>query len=167
MKLSDGLFLDVCRGVAAEYPQIEFEDKIVDALCMQLVQHPETFDVLVLPNLYGDIVSDLCAGLVGGLGMAPGSNIGADCAIFEATHGSAPDIAGQDIANPAAEILSAAMMLDHLGENDAANRIRAAVSATLDEGKQVTGDVRRAQTGSVEGAVGTQAFADAVIEHLA
>ena len=131
------------------------------------VQNPNDFDVLVLPNLYGDIVSDLCAGLVGGLGMAPGSNIGADCAIFEATHGSAPDIAGQDIANPTAEILSAAMMLDHLGENDAANRIRAAVSATLDEGEQVTGDVRRAQTGSVEGAVGTQAFADAVIAHLA
>ena len=109
----------------------------------------------------------ILAALVGGLGMAPGSNIGADCAIFEATHGSAPDIAGQDIANPTAEILSAAMMLDHLGENDAANRIRAAVSATLDEGEQVTGDVRRAQTGSVEGAVGTQAFADAVIAHLA
>ena len=167
MKATDGLFLRVAREVAANYPDIEFNDKIVDATCMGLVQNPDDFDVLVLPNLYGDIVSDLCAGLVGGLGMAPGSNIGADCAIFEATHGSAPDIAGQDIANPTAEILSAAMMLDHLGENDAANRIRAAVSATLDEGKQVTGDVRRAQTGSVEGAVGTQAFTDAVIEHLA
>lgn len=167
MKATDGLFLRVAREVAANYPDIEFNDKIVDATCMGLVQNPDDFDVLVLPNLYGDIVSDLCAGLVGGLGMAPGSNIGADCAIFEATHGSAPDIAGQDIANPTAEILSAAMMLDHLGENDAANRIRAAVSATLDEGKQVTGDVRRAQTGSVEGAVGTQGFADAVIEHLA
>lgn len=167
MKATDGLFLRVAREVAANYPDIEFNDKIVDATCMGLVQNPDDFDVLVLPNLYGDIVSDLCAGLVGGLGMAPGSNIGADCAIFEATHGSAPDIAGQDIANPTAEILSAAMMLDHLGENDAANRIRAAVSATLDEGKQVTGDVRRAQTGFVEGAVGTQAFADAVIEHLA
>ena len=167
MKATDGLFLRVAREVAANYPDIEFNDKIVDATCMGLVQNPDDFDVLVLPNLYGDIVSDLCAGLVGGLGMAPGSNIGADCAIFEATHGSAPDIAGQDIANPTAEILSAAMMLDHLGENDAANRIRAAVSATLDEGKQVTGDVRRAQTGSVEGSVGTQAFADAVIEHLA
>ena len=166
MKATDGLFLRVAREVAANYPDIEFNDKIVDATCMGLVQNPNDFDVLVLPNLYGDIVSDLCAGLVGGLGMAPGSNIGADCAIFEATHGSAPDIAGQDIANPTAEILSAAMMLDHLGENDAANRIRAAVSATLDEGKQVTGDVRRAQTGSVEGAVGTQAFADAVIAHL-
>ena len=167
MKATDGLFLRVARKVAASYPDIEFNDKIVDATCMGLVQNPNDFDVLVLPNLYGDIVSDLCAGLVGGLGMAPGSNIGADCAIFEATHGSAPDIAGQDIANPTAEILSAAMMLDHLGENDAANRIRAAVSATLDEGEQVTGDVRRAQTGSVEGAVGTQAFADAVIAHLA
>lgn len=167
MKATDGLFLRVAREVAANYPDIEFNDKIVDATCMGLVQNPDDFDVLVLPNLYGDIVSDLCAGLVGGLGMAPGANIGADCAIFEATHGSAPDIAGQDIANPTAEILSAAMMLDHLGENDAANRIRAAVSATLDEGKQVTGDVRRAQTGSVEGAVGTQAFGDAVIEHLA
>ena len=148
MKATDGLFLRVAREVAANYPDIEFNDKIVDATCMGLVQNPNDFDVLVLPNLYGDIVSDLCAGLVGGLGMAPGSNIGADCAIFEATHGSAPDIAGKDIANPTAEILSAAMMLDHLGENDAANRIRAAVSATLDEGKQVTGDVRRAQTGS-------------------
>ena len=167
MKATDGLFLRVAREVAANYPDIEFNDKIVDATCMGLVQNPNDFDVLVLPNLYGDIVSDLCAGLVGGLGMAPGSNIGADCAIFEATHGSAPDIAGQDIANPTAEILSAAMMLDHLGENDAANRIRAAVSATLDEGEQVTGDVRRAQTGSVVGAVGTQAFADAVIAHLA
>ena len=167
MKATDGLFLRVAREVAANYPDIEFNDKIVDATCMGLVQNPNDFDVLVLPNLYGDIVSDLCAGLVGGLGMAPGSNIGADCAIFEATHGSAPDIAGQDIANPTAEILSAAMMLDHLGENDAANRIRAAVSATLDEGEQVTGDVRRAQTGSVGGAVGTQAFADAVIAHLA
>lgn len=167
MKATDGLFLRVAREVAANYPDIEFNDKIVDATCMGLVQNPNDFDVLVLPNLYGDIVSDLCAGLVGGLGMAPGSNIGADCAIFEATHGSAPDIAGQDIANPTAEILSAAMMLDHLGENDAANRIRAAVSATLDEGEQVTGDVRRAQTGSVEGAVGTQAFGDAVIAHLA
>ncbi len=166
MKSTDGLFLRIAREVAANYPDIEFNDKIVDATCMGLVQNPDDFDVLVLPNLYGDIVSDLCAGLVGGLGMAPGSNIGADVAIFEATHGSAPDIAGQDIANPTAEILSAAMMLDHLGETEAATRIRAAVSATLEEGKSVTGDVRRAQTGSVEGAVGTQAFADAVIEHL-
>lgn len=166
MKETDGLYLRVAREVAANYPEIEFNDKIVDATCMGLVQNPNDFDVLVLPNLYGDIVSDLCAGLVGGLGMAPGSNIGADCAIFEATHGSAPDIAGQDIANPTAEILSAAMMLDHLGEIEAAARIRSAVSITLEEGTQVTGDVRRAQTGSTEGAVGTQAFADAVIAHL-
>lgn len=167
MKATDGLFLRVAREVAEGYPDIAFEDKIVDACCMGLVQDPSQFDVLVLPNLYGDIVSDLCAGLVGGLGMAPGANIGADCAVFEATHGSAPDIAGKDIANPTAEILSAAMMLDHLGETDAAERVRAAVTATLAEGEQVTADVRRALTGSAEGAVGTQAFADAVIAHMA
>ena len=166
MKATDGLFLRVAREVAERYPDIEFNDKIVDATCMGLVQDPHDFDVLVLPNLYGDIVSDLCAGLVGGLGMAPGSNIGSDIAVFEATHGSAPDIAGKDIANPTAEILSAAMMLDHLGEHDAAERIRAAVRVTLAEGETVTGDVRRALTGSTEGAVGTQAYADAVIAHL-
>ena len=166
MKATDGLFLRVAREVAAGYPDIAFEDKIVDATCMGLVTHPEDFDVLVLPNLYGDIVSDLAAGLVGGLGMAPGANIGSGCAVFEPTHGSAPDIAGRDIANPTAEILSAAMMLDHLGEMDAAARVRAAVSATLAEGVAVTADVRRAQTGSVAGAVGTRAYADAVIAHL-
>ena len=166
MKATDGLFLRVAREVAERYPDIEFNDKIVDATCMGLVQDPYDFDVLVLPNLYGDIVSDLCAGLVGGLGMAPGSNIGSDIAVFEATHGSAPDIAGKDIANPTAEILSAAMMLDHLGEQAAAERIRAAVRATLAEGATVTGDVRRALTGSTDGAVGTQAYADAVIAHL-
>ena len=166
MKATDGLYLRVAREVAETYPDIAFNDKIVDATCMGLVQDPHDFDVLVCPNLYGDIVSDLCAGLVGGLGMAPGSNIGHDIAIFEATHGSAPDIAGKDIANPTAEILSAAMMLDHLGEHDAAECVRAAVRATLAEGMTVTGDVRRALTGSVEGAVGTQAYADAVIAHL-
>ncbi len=166
MKETDGLFLRVAREVAERYPDIEFDNKIVDATCMGLVQNPYDFDVLVLPNLYGDIVSDLAAGLVGGLGMAPGANIGHDIAIFEATHGSAPDIAGQDIANPTAEILSACMMLDHLGEQDAAERIRAAVRATLAAGESVTGDVRRAQTGSAAGAVGTQAFADAVIANL-
>ena len=166
MKATDGLFLRVAREVAEAYPDIAFNDKIVDATCMGLVQDPYDFDVLVLPNLYGDIVSDLCAGLVGGLGLAPGANIGRDIAVFEATHGSAPDIAGKDIANPTAEILSAAMMLDHLGEQAAAERIRAAVRATLAEGKTVTGDVRRALTGSTEGAVGTQAYADAVIAHL-
>lgn len=166
MKASDGLFLRVAREVAERYPDIEFNDKIVDATCMGLVQDPYAFDVLVLPNLYGDIVSDLAAGLVGGLGMAPGANIGRDIAIFEATHGSAPDIAGKDIANPTAEILSACMMLDHLGEGVAATRIREAVKKTLAAGESVTGDVRRAQTGSAEGCVGTQAFADAVIANL-
>ena len=166
MKASDGLFLRVAREVAERYPDIEFNDKIVDATCMGLVQDPYAFDVLVLPNLYGDIVSDLAAGLVGGLGMAPGANIGRDIAIFEATHGSAPDIAGKDIANPTAEILSACMMLDHLGEGAAATRIREAVKKTLAAGESVTGDVRRAQTGTAEGRVGTQAFADAVIANL-
>lgn len=166
MKASDGLFLRVAREVAERYPDIEFNDKIVDATCMGLVQDPYAFDVLVLPNLYGDIVSDLAAGLVGGLGMAPGANIGRDIAIFEATHGSAPDIAGKDIANPTAEILSACMMLDHLGEGVAATCIREAVKKTLAAGESVTGDVRRAQTGSAEGCVGTQAFADAVIANL-
>lgn len=166
MKASDGLFLRVAREVAERYPDIEFNDKIVDATCMGLVQDPYAFDVLVLPNLYGDIVSDLAAGLVGGLGMAPGANIGRDIAIFEATHGSAPDIAGKDIANPTAEILSACMMLDHLGEGMAATRIREAVKKTLAAGESVTGDVRRAQTGTTEGCVGTQAFADAVIANL-
>ncbi|MDY4041204.1 MAG: isocitrate/isopropylmalate family dehydrogenase [Collinsella sp.] len=166
MKETDGLFLRVARAVAAEYPDIAFDDKIVDACCMGLVQDPHQFDVLVLPNLYGDIVSDLGAGLVGGLGMAPGANIGRGAAIFEATHGSAPDIAGRDIANPTAEILSAAMMLDHLGEGAAADRIRTAVRGVLAAGEHVTGDVRRALTGSAEGAVGTKAFADAVIAEL-
>lgn len=166
MKATDGMYLRIAREVAERYPDIEFNDKIVDATCMGLVQNPADFDVLVLPNLYGDIVSDLCAGLVGGLGMAPGANIGRDIAVFEATHGSAPDIAGKNIANPTAEILSAAMMLDHLGETAAATAVRDAVRATLAEGTRVTGDVRRALTGSVEGAVGTQEYADAVIEHL-
>ena len=158
MKLSDGLFLDVCRGVAAEYPQIEFEDKIVDALCMQLVQHPETFDVLVLPNLYGDIVSDLCAGLVGGLGLAPSANIGKNAAIFEAVHGSAPKHAGLNDANPTALILSAVLMLRHLGESEAADRIETAVLALLAEGKSVTHDLG--------GNLGTSEFADAVIAKM-
>ncbi len=166
MKETDGLFLRVAREVASAYPDIAFEDKIVDAACMGLVQNPADFDVLVLPNLYGDIVSDLCAGLVGGLGLAPGANIGRDCAIFEATHGSAPDIAGRDIANPTAEFLSAAMMLDYLDEHAAAERVRRAVRATLAEGTAVTADIRRALTGSTEGAVGTRAYTEAVIAHL-
>ena len=123
MKCTDGLFLDTVRAVAEEYPQIEFTDEIVDAACMHVVQRPEAYDVLVLPNLYGDIMSDLCAGLVGGIGLAPSANIGADCAIFEAVHGSAPKHAGKNDANPTALILSAAMMLRHLGETEAAGRI--------------------------------------------
>ena len=166
MKATDGLYLDVARSVAKRYPDIEFDDKIVDAACMGLVMHPEDFDVLVLPNLYGDIVSDLSAGLVGGLGMAPGGNIGENCAIFEATHGSAPDIAGQNIANPTAEILSACMLLDHLGEDAAADTIRRAIRTALDAGTHVTADVKRALTGSTEGAAGTDEFTDAVIAAL-
>ena len=158
MKLSDGLFLDVCRGVAAEYPQIEFEDKIVDALCMQLVQHPEAFDVLVLPNLYGDIVSDLCAGLVGGLGLAPSANIGKDAAIFEAVHGSAPKHAGLNDANPTALILSAVMLLRHIGETAAADRIENAVLALIKDGRETTRDLG--------GSLGTQEFADAIIRKM-
>ena len=167
MKCSDGLFLHTAERVAAEYPDIEFNAKIVDATCMGLVQDPNDFDVLVLPNLYGDIVSDLCAGLVGGLGLAPGSNIGAEQAIFEATHGSAPDIAGKDIANPTAMILSAAMMLDHLGETGAANKVRRAVRETIAAGEQVTADIKKSLTGSAEGCVGTKAYAAAVAARVA
>ena len=157
MKCTDGLFLDVARAVAAEYPQIEFEDKIVDATCMQLVQKPEAFDVMVLPNLYGDIVSDLCAGLVGGLGLAPSANIGKDCAIFEAVHGSAPKHAGLNDANPTALILSAVMLLRHIGETEAAERIESAVLALIAEGKT---------TRDLGGSLGTDEFADAVIAKM-
>lgn len=141
MKLSDGLFLDCCRAVAAQYPDIRFDDIIVDNLCMQLVVDPTRFDMLLLENLYGDIVSDLCAGLVGGLGLAPGANIGEKGAVFEAVHGSAPDIAGKNAANPMALVLSGAMLLDHIGRYDAGERIRAAVSAILAEGKTLTRDL--------------------------
>ncbi|MGB4592918.1 MAG: isocitrate/isopropylmalate dehydrogenase family protein [Coriobacteriia bacterium] len=164
LKYSDGLYLDVARKVAAEYEgRIEFEDRIVDMTCMGLVLYPETFDVLVLPNLYGDIVSDLAAGLIGGLGMAPGANIGADCAVFEPVHGSAPKYAGKDMANPTAEILTAVLMLQHLGEHDAAAKILAGVRSVLAEGVNVTYDIKRTNTGSTEGCVGTQAYADAII----
>ncbi len=168
LKHSDGLFLKVAREVAEEYKDsgIEFEDYIVDATCMQLVLHPEWWDVLVLPNLYGDILSDLAAGLIGGLGIAPGANIGADCAVFEPTHGSAPKYAGKDMANPTAEILSAVLMLKHLGERDAADRVLAAVRAVIGEGDKVTYDIKRSVTGSTDGCVGTQAYADALIERL-
>jgi len=161
MKFSDGLFLEVARRTAKEYPGVEFEDRIVDNMCMQLVQTPENYDVLVLPNLYGDIISDLAAGLIGGLGVAPGANIGEDSALFEPTHGSAPRYAGQDKVNPFAMILSGMLMLRHLGEEEAADRLERAVAQVIREGKAVTYDmkVRRDDPTSV----GTQATADAVI----
>src|SRR5256885_4816125 len=135
MKLSDGLFLECFYNMAKNFPEIEADDKIVDNCCMQLVMRPEQFDVLVLENLYGDIVSDLCAGLIGGLGLAPGANIGEQGAVFEAVHGSAPDIAGQGIANPTALMLSAVQMLNHIGENNAADRMHNAILAVFAEGK--------------------------------
>ena len=140
MKFTDGLFLDVFRGVAKDYPDIEPWENLVDAICMGLVQRPEEFDVLVLPNLYGDIVSDLTAGLVGGLGVAPGGNIGPDTAVFEATHGSAPKYKGQNKVNPTAMILSGKLMLEHLGEDDAARRLEDAVAAVIAAGR--AGDLR-------------------------
>jgi isocitrate dehydrogenase (NAD+) len=159
MKLSDGLFLESCGQVAAEYAgRIEFEDRIVDNMCMQLVQKPDLYDVLVLPNLYGDIVSDLAAGLVGGLGVAPGSNIGETSAVFEAVHGSAPKYAGQNRANPTALILSSALMLRHLGEIAAADRVESAVRAVIAEGRITTHDLG--------GSAGTREFAAAVAERV-
>ncbi|HEX2173155.1 MAG TPA: isocitrate/isopropylmalate dehydrogenase family protein [Dehalococcoidia bacterium] len=141
MKLSDGLFLDVARGIAKEYPQIKMQDLIVDNMCMQLVQRPEDYDMLVMSNLYGDIISDLCAGLIGGLGIAPGANIGTAGAIFETVHGSAPNIAGQGIANPTALILSAVLMLSYLGETNAAQRVHDALAKVLAEGRHTTPDI--------------------------
>lgn len=154
MKLSDGLFLDSARAVAREFPEIPYDEKIVDAACMHLVMAPEKFDVIVLPNLYGDIVSDLCAGLVGGLGVVPGANIGADAAVFEAVHGSAPDIANKNRANPTALLLSAVMMLRHIGETQAADRVAAALDQVL-----AGGEVRTRDMG---GTASTTEFADAV-----
>jgi len=155
MKLSDGLFLESCQQVAAEYEgRVAFEDRIVDNMCMQLVQKPDLYDVLVLPNLYGDIVSDLAAGLVGGLGVAPGANIGETAAVFEPVHGSAPKYAGQDKANPTALMLSGALMLRHLGEMGAADRVESAVRAVIAEGQTVTYDLG--------GSAGTRAFGEAV-----
>lgn len=164
MKYTDGLFLSVARQVALEYPDIEFEDVIVDALCMRLVRWPEQFDVLVLPNLYGDIVSDLCAGIVGGLGMAPGANIGTLGAVFEATHGSAPRYAGKNKVNPFALVLSGVMMLKHLGEKEAADRIERAIALVIKEGKSVTYDLKPSRDDPT--AVGTSQVADAVISKL-
>jgi isocitrate dehydrogenase (NAD+) len=158
MKLSDGLFLECFYNVAKDYPEIESDDKIIDNCCMQLVMRPEQFDVLVLENLYGDIVSDLCAGLIGGLGLAPGANIGEQGAVFEAVHGSAPDIAGQGIANPTAILMSGIMMLRHLGEHDAANRIQTAMLDVFAEGKSLTRDLG--------GTAKTNEFARAIVEKL-
>jgi isocitrate dehydrogenase (NAD+) len=141
MKCTDGLFLSVAREIAQEYPDIEFEDRIVDNMCMQLVKKPELYDVMVMPNLYGDILSDLCAGLVGGLGVTPGANLGTEIAVFEPVHGSAPKYAGKDKVNPTATILSAVMMLSHLGEEETAQKIHAALAAVLAEGKNVTYDL--------------------------
>jgi len=159
MKLSDGLFLESCRTVAAEYEgRIEFEDRIVDNMCMQLVQKPDLYDVLVLPNLYGDIVSDLAAGLVGGLGVAPGANIGEMAAVFEPVHGSAPKYAGKDVANPTALILSGALMLRHLGEIEAGERVERAVREVIGEGRTLPRDLG--------GEAGTRQFAGAVAERV-
>ena len=154
MKLSDGLFLDCCRNVAKGFPEVKYDEIIVDNACMQLVLDPTRFDMLLLENLYGDIVSDLCAGFIGGLGMAPGANIGDDTAIFEAVHGSAPDIAGKNLANPMAIILSGTMLLDHVGEPAAADRVRDAVHAVLREGKKLTKDLG--------GTAGTTEIAEAI-----
>ena len=162
MKFSDGLFLAVAREVAQEYPDIEFEDRLVDNMTMQLVKRPQQFDVVVAPNLYGDIISDLCAGLVGGLGVAPGANIGDEIAVFEPTHGSAPKYAGQNKVNPMALMLSGVMMLHHLGEVKAADRLEGAIAKVIAEGKNITYDMKlnNAQV------VGTSQVADAVIEKL-
>src|SRR3954449_8495258 len=159
MKLSDGLFLESCRTVAADFDgRVEFEDRIVDNMCMQLVQKPDQYDVMVLPNLYGDIVSDLCAGLVGGLGVAPGANIGTEASVFEPVHGSAPKYAGQNKANPTALILSGVLMLRHLGEQGAAERVETALRDVIAAGERVTYDLG--------GSAGTSEFADAIIERL-
>ena len=158
MKLSDGLFLRCCRDMASHYPEIQYYELIVDNACMQLVMRPETFDVLVLPNLYGDIISDLTAGLVGGLGIVPGANIGDDHAIFEAVHGTAPDIAGKGLANPTALMQSAVLMLAHIGERDASARLHKAIYQTYAERDHLTGDVG--------GNSSTTEFTDAVIRHL-
>ena len=158
MKLTDGLFLRTFREAAEDYPDIEANDCIIDALCMKLVQRPEQFDVLVAPNLYGDIISDLCAGLVGGLGFAPSANIGDKTRIYEAVHGSAPDIAGQDKANPSAILMAFAMMLNDLGMTDKADKLNAAIQAQVAEGKVITADIG--------GTAGTKEFTQAVIARL-
>jgi len=163
MKFSDGLFLSVARAVAKDYPDIEFEDRIVDNMCMQLVQKPHLYDVLVAPNLYGDLLSDLCAGLIGGLGLAPGANLSDEMAIFEPTHGSAPKYAGLNKVNPMAMMLSGVMMLRYLGDKESAARLERAIAEVIAEGKNVTYDLKPDAT---ETAVGTSQVADAVVARL-
>jgi isocitrate dehydrogenase (NAD+) len=160
MKFTSGLFLDVGREVAKEFPEIECNDRIVDNMAMQLVTRPQQFDIIVTTNLFGDILSDLCSGLVGGLGLAPGANIGFDTAIFEAVHGSAPDIAGKDLANPSAMILAGAMMLDHIGEAHAAQQVRDSIARVMKEGKKLTKDL------SPNRFVGTREFTDNVMANM-
>jgi isocitrate dehydrogenase (NAD+) len=164
MKFSDGLYLRVAQEVAAENDDIEFDDRIVDNMCMQLVQRPEEYDVLVLPNLYGDVLSDLCAGMIGGLGLAPGANFGEGIAIFEPTHGSAPKYAGQNKVNPMAQLLSGMLMLRHLEENEAADGLEQAIAEVIHEGKSVTYDMKPSRDDPT--AVGTSEVADALIEKL-
>jgi isocitrate dehydrogenase (NAD+) len=164
MKFSDGLYLRVAQEVAAENDDIEFDDRIVDNMCMQLVQRPEEYDVLVLPNLYGDVLSDLCAGMIGGLGLAPGANFGEGIAIFEPTHGSAPKYAGQNKVNPMAQLLSGMLMLRHLDETDAADNLEQAIAEVIKEGKSVTYDMKPRRDDPT--AVGTSEVADAIIEKL-
>jgi isocitrate dehydrogenase (NAD+) len=165
LKATDGLFLRVANEVAASFPDVQFNDRIVDNMCMQLVQRPQEYDVLVLPNLYGDIVSDLCSGLVGGLGVAPGANIGESLAVFEPVHGSAPKYAGKNRVNPTATILSGALMLRHLGEQEAAQRVEEAVASVIEQGQHVTYDLKPRRDDPT--AVGTQEMADAIIEAMA
>jgi isocitrate dehydrogenase (NAD+) len=164
MKFTDGLYLRVAQEVAAENDDIEFDDRIVDNMCMQLVQRPEEYDVLVLPNLYGDVLSDLCAGMIGGLGVAPGANYGESVAVFEPTHGSAPKYAGQNKVNPMAQLLSGMLMLRHLGEHQAAERLEHAIADVIAEGKSVTYDMKPSRDDPT--AVGTSEVADAIIEKL-
>ena len=164
MKFTDGLWLRVAQEVAKDYPDIEFQDRIVDNMCMQLVQAPEKYDMLVLPNLYGDIVSDLGAGLIGGLGLAPGANMGDEIAVFEATHGSAPKYAGQNKMNPMAMLLSGVMMLRHLKEPEAARRLEEAIASVIAEGKSVTYDMKPDRSDPT--AVGTSQVADAIIDRI-
>jgi len=158
LKATSGLFLDVAREISKQYPDIETVEMIVDNTCMQLVMNPHQFDVIVTTNLFGDIISDLCAGLIGGLGMAPGANIGDDAALFEAVHGSAPDIAGKKIANPSALMLASALMLDHLDQRDKARRLRQSIRQTIADGDRLTADLG--------GSASTQEYTDAVIERL-